>query len=90
MSITYIITFDINSGWERKSKLTKLIRDFDSWAMLGEGSYIVISDADSTELRDHFSEHLREGDHLFVGTLSAPAAWINLGDEVSAWLRNNL
>ena len=33
---------------------------------------------------------LDSNDQLFVGVVRAPAAWFNLGDEVSSWLRNNL
>ena len=43
-----------------------------------------------TELRDKFKQALDSNDKLFVGAISAPAAWYGLSDEVSKWLNNNL
>lgn len=41
-------------------------------------------------LRDHYSEVLVSGDMLYVGEVTAPAAWHGYSKEVSNWIKNKL
>lgn len=87
---TYIVTYDLAESGQRYNKLIELIKSEYAWAKIGYSAFIVKSSLSHTELRDKFKQALDSNDKLFVGAISAPAAWYGLSDEVSKWLNNNL
>lgn len=87
---TYIVTYDLSEPGQRYNKLIELIKSEYAWAKIGYSAFIVKSCASHTELRDKYKQALDSNDKLFVGAVSAPAAWFGLSDEVSKWLNNNL
>lgn len=90
MSQAYIITYDLSSPGQKYEELLKKIKSYPKWARLGGSSYVVITPQNPAQIRDFLRTVLDRNDKLFVGLLKAPAAWYNLGDEVSQWLNNNL
>lgn len=87
---TYIVTYDLSEPGQRYNKLIELIKSEYAWAKIGYSAFIVKSNVSHTELRDRYKQALDSNDKLFVGAVSAPAAWYGLSDEVSKWLNNNL
>jgi len=88
----YIVTYDLCSESSPDSfhKLQSLIKEDRRWACLGESSYLIESDRTAVELRDSFKEILGPDDVLYVGMVSAPAAWIGYSKEVTEWIINKL
>ena len=87
---TYIVSYDLFAPGQKYEKLIELIKSEFAWAKIGYSAFIVKSNASHTELRDRYKQVLDSNDKLFVGAVSAPAAWYGLSDEVSKWLNNNL
>lgn len=87
---TYIVSYDLFAPGQKYEKLIELIKSEFAWAKIGYSTFIVKSSASHTELRDKYKQTLDTNDKLFVGAVSAPAAWYGLSDEVSNWLNNNL
>ena len=88
----YIVTYDLrkNSTPEDYKKLINLIKEDGVWACLGESSYLVESDLSAVELRDKFKQALDGNDLLFVGKVTAPAAWRGYSEDVTNWIKNKL
>ena len=87
---TYFISYDLSEPGRNYDKLIDLIKSEYAWAKIGYSAFIVKSSVSHTELRDKLKQALDSNDKLFVGAISAPAAWYGLPDEVSKWLNNNL
>ena len=87
---TYIISYDLHSPGQNYEKLLKNIKSYSVWARLGGSAYIIETDQDHIQIRDYLYTVLDSNDKLFVGLISAPAAWQNLPKDVSDWLRDKL
>lgn len=87
MSI-YIVTYDLRkeATSEDYQKLIDLIKEDRSWACLGGSSYLIESESSARELRDKYKKVLDDNDMLYVGAVSAPAAWHGYSNEVSQWI----
>lgn len=88
----YIVTYDLDkeSTSESYTRLISLIKEEGVWACLGGSSYLVESELKAVELRDKFKQVLDGNDKLFVGVVSAPAAWIGYSKQVSDWIKEKL
>ena len=88
----YIVTYDLcdEKNAQDYQTLTSLIKEEGTWAFLGGSSYLVESDSTARQLRDKYSQALDEGDRLFVGTVTAPAAWHGYSKEVADWIVRKL
>ena len=90
MKQTYIISYDLHSPGQNYEALLKTIKSYSMWARLGGSAYIIETTKSHIEIRDNLSTVLDKNDKLFVGLISAPAAWYNLPTDVSDWLRDKL
>lgn len=87
----FIIYYNLSQPGSNYEKLTSIIRiTYKSWAQLGNFSYLVLTDKNHAEVRDTLAKVLYKDDSLFVGKISAPAAWFNLDSQVSNWILSNL
>ncbi|MBQ8672673.1 MAG: hypothetical protein IJ511_01240 [Bacteroides sp.] len=87
-----IVTYDLqqDDSGERYEKLLELIKDGSAWARLGGSSYLIDCEDEPSVLRDKFKAVLKNGDKLYVGRVSAPAAWIGMPEEVGNWIIKKL
>lgn len=90
MKQTYIISYDLHQPGQNYEELLKRIKSYSSWARLGGSSYVILTEKGHIEIRDHLQQGLDKNDQIFVGKISAPAAWFGLGTEVSNWLIDKL
>lgn len=90
--MVYIVTYDLYNevGPQPYQALVTLIKEEKIWARLGGSSYLIESDKSARELRDLYTSVLDRNDKIFVGKVSAPAAWYGYSEEVSKWIRNKL
>jgi hypothetical protein len=88
----FIVTYDLRGETEGQCyhKLIELIKEEGVWACLGGSSYLIVSDHTAVELRDKFKEALDSNDMLYVGCVSAPAAWTGYSKEVTEWIKEKL
>jgi hypothetical protein len=90
MKRCFIITFDLKNPGLNQGKLVTAIQSSKTWARLGDNSFIILSDKNSSQIRDVLLDSLYQGDKIYVGLLNNSAAWYGLGEEVATWIRNNL
>ena len=86
----YIVSYDLVEPDQRYEDLINLIKQDKIWARLGGSAYLVESNLTAVELRDRYKEVLDGNDKLYVGMVSAPAAWYGLSDQVSEWIKQYL
>ena len=87
----YLVTYDLaDASKSNYEKLLELIKQEGSWACLGSSSYLVESDNTAVELRNRYCSILTNEDILYVGVVSAPAAWHGYSKEVSNWILKKL
>ena len=87
---TYVITYDLSTPGRNYDDLYKRIKAYGVWAHVVESTWMVVTTATATSIRDHLKKALDSNDKLFVGVVSAPAAWTGLDDDMTAWLKNHL
>lgn len=88
----YIVTYDLKNelSSQKYEKLIELIKEEGVWARLGGSAYLIVSNCTPVELRDKFVRVLDSNDVLYVGEVSAPAAWSGYSKEVSDWIKSKL
>ena len=88
----YIVTYDLKgeSTSENYTRLISLIKEEGIWACLGDSSYLIESEQTAVQLRDKFKRALDYDDVLYVGKVSAPAAWYGYSQQVAAWIKAKL
>lgn len=87
---TYIVSYDLSEPGQRYNELLKLIKEEGNWARLGQSAYLVNTYRTAENIRDKLKIVLDTNDRLFVGSVDAPAAWVNLPKEVSDWIHQKL
>ena len=88
----YIVTYDLRNEktGDKYNRLISLIKQDGIWACLGESSYLVESELSAVELRNRYREVLNLDDILFVGVLTAPAAWYGYSQQITDWIKTKL
>lgn len=86
----YIVSYDLLSLGQRYDELISKIKESPAWARLGGSTYLVESTKSATELRDDYKSFLDENDKIYVGKVSAPAAWHGMPHDVSDWIISKL
>lgn len=86
----FIITYDLVEPGQRYQELIDLIKKNPGWAKLCDSSFLVKSEMTAVQLRDSLKVVLDSNDKLFVGKVTAPAAWAGMSDEVSKWILEEL
>ncbi len=84
-----IITYDLNEPGKNYHVLLKKIKTYPGWARIGGSSYLIYTDSTPVQVRNYLSQVLDRNDKLFVGTVTAPSAWIGMSEEVSNWIHSN-
>lgn len=68
-----------------------MIRRYEKFAFVSNNACIIWTDLTAVLVRDNLKTALDTTDKLYVGTTSAPAAWLtSVGQEVTDYLHNNL
>ncbi len=88
----YIVTYDLKGETTSDcyNKLIALIKEEGIWAYLGGSSYLIESHRTPVQLRNKFKQVLSKDDVLYVGQVSAPAAWYGYSQQVTDWIKAKL
>jgi len=87
---TYLITYDLINPNRDYQTLYEGIKSLGNWAHVLESVWIVKSDSDAVTIRDFLRKSIDGNDKLFVAQLNGEAAWVNLSNELTQWLKSNL
>ncbi len=90
MKRVFIVTYDLMTPGQNYEALLKEIKVYELWAKLGGSSYLIKTDSTAVAIRDKLGAVLDNGDKLYVGIVTSPAAWQGLSDEVSKWIQEHL
>lgn len=61
-----------------------------SWCHVLESCWVVTTQQSAAKVRENLAQVMDQDDGLLVTRLSGEAAWQNLGDRVSRWLKEKL
>lgn len=86
----YIITYDLSMPGRSYNQLYDRIKSFGTWAAITESSWLIVTEANSVNIRDHLSPTIDRNDKLLVGGPIEEAAWIGLTDDIAEWLMRNI
>ena len=90
MKQVLVVTYDLTKPGQNYEKLLHRIKRYNSWAKLGESSYLIYTESTHIQVRDYLAKALDSNDKLYVGVVNAPAAWIGISKEVETWIHERL
>ncbi len=85
----YQISYDLRKQRDH-SALQSRIQSYKTLSHTLESSWIIASEQSAVQIRDYLAKAIHREDRLIVTRLQGEAAWKNLGDELSQWLKNQL
>ena len=87
-----IIIFEFHqSNLYKLASFKDMIRKYGSFAFITNNSCIIWTNDTDVMVRDNLRSGIGQGDKIFVGNISAPAAWVNsISQEVTDYLMKNL
>lgn len=88
--MNYLVSYDLIGPNRDYDKIIGKIKTYSSWARVLESVWVIKTDKTATQLRDDLFSAMDGNDKLFVAQLSGSAAWYNLPEDVTSWLKNNL
>jgi len=85
----YTINYDLRKQ-RNYEHLYDAIKSYSNWAHPLESMWVILSNKTATQIRDHLVQHIDGDDQLIVAGATGEAAWLNLGDDVSRWLKQHM
>lgn len=86
----YFVTYELREPGQRYNELIEKIKSYDGWAKLGESCFLIKAEEEATAIRDNLKMVLDSNDKVYVGQTTTPAAWYNMPEQVSNWIKSNL
>jgi len=87
---TYLIGYDLNKAGQEYTTLIAQIKALGNWWHCIDSTWIIKSNSNVVQIRDHLTQYIDENDELLVVRLSGEAAWTGFNTECSDWLKTNL
>jgi hypothetical protein len=88
---THLVSYDLRTPGKNYSGLHKFLKSFGNWAKPLESVWLIHSDTSSEQVRNAIRQHIDANDRLFVvNVTNREAAWVNLPNDVSEWMKSNL
>ncbi|WP_319568268.1 CRISPR-associated protein Cas2 [Cohaesibacter marisflavi] len=84
------ISYDLSKPGQNYSGLIDAIKSLGAWAHINESFWFVNCSKSPREVCDALQKHLDSNDSIYVvDAKNNVAAWNNLSDEVSSFVRDN-
>ena len=83
-----IISYDLCAPGRNYENLIKRIRQYGSWAKLGQSAFLINTNYSPIQVRDNLMQVLDRNDKLYVGVAPAPAAWSGMPNDVTQWIQS--
>ena len=75
----------------RLNAFKDMIRQYGKFAFIGDCACVIWTDDTAVMVRDNLKTGISAGDKIFVGQVSAPAAWVtSVSQDVTDYLKLNL
>lgn len=88
---TYLISYDLRAPGKDYTPLIAYLKKYATWAKPLESVWFVKSPLEATGVRDEIRTQIDTNDGLLVVDVTKDgAAWVNLGDQVTNWIKANL
>lgn len=84
----YQISYDLRKQRNYEA-LYERIKTYN-WCHPLESSWVIATQQSASQVRNYLAQAMDQDDGLLVTRLSGEAAWQNLGDQVSRWLKEKL
>jgi len=85
----YLVSYDIEKQSDR-NKLLERIRSYGACCSVFDSSWLMTTDQNTAQIRNDLVKSINRHDRLLVTRLQGEAAWRNLENELSQWLKNQL
>jgi len=87
----YIIAYDLIRPDQDYAKIIAAITQLsDIYCKVLESTWLIKYNGSEESIRNHLREAVDNNDKLFVARLTGDAAWYNLKDQTSTWLKRHL
>lgn len=87
---TYLVGYDLMKKGQDYTSLHEEIKKFGTWCHLLDSTWIIKSNLTALQIFDKLSLKIDNNDKLFIARLEGQSAWVNLGNEISDWLKKNM
>lgn len=87
---SYLISYDLIGPNRDYEAVIKKIKSYSKWARPLESVWIIKTDNSAVTIRDNIASVMDSNDKIIVTLLSGEAAWRNLPEDVSKWLKEAL
>lgn len=88
---TYLISYDLIRPGKDYSNLIAHLKGYGKWARPLESVWVVKSALTAEQIRNAARAHMDANDKMLViDVTKRAAAWVNLSQEVSTWIHNEL
>jgi hypothetical protein len=88
--LVYTISYELNRPGKDYPKLYETIKALGAWWHPVDATWYVDIRLTAVQVRDSLQGVVNATDQILVSTAVAPAAWTNLDDSVSNWLKGRL
>lgn len=86
----YFVTYDLKEPGQHYNELVEKIKSYEGWAKLGDSCFLIKTEKDAVAIRDYLKKVIDPRDKIYVGQTTTPAAWYNMPEQVSDWIKSNL
>ena len=91
MENTILVSYDLMTPGKDYTNLIAFLRTFCFWAKPLESVWLIKTPSTAEQIRNAVQNHIDKNDELLVVDVTKkPAAWFNLGDKVSSWIKSYL
>jgi len=88
---TLLVTYDLIAPGRNYDPLWSFLESHSYWAKPVRSVYLIKTTQGAESFRNSVQTHIDSNDKVFVvNVTSDEAAWVNLGDTVSKWIKSNL
>lgn len=88
----HVLAYDLKQPHDTAEDYERVIgtikSDFQSWCHIEQSVWLIDTDMDAGQVRDHMKPVLHEEDVLFVARLQGNWASWNFGEKRNEWLKN--
>jgi hypothetical protein len=85
----YQVSYDLRKQ-RNYDALYKRIKDYGSYCHPLESSWVIATSETASQVRDYLAQAMDQDDGLLVTRLQGEAAWRNIDDKISNWLKQQL
>lgn len=85
----FIILYDLRAPGRNYEDLYKAIKSYGTWGKLTESAWAIVTNEDSTQIRDFLMKYMDSNDRIMVVMSGQEAAWNNVRAS-NDWLQKNI